>query len=231
MNFLAKLIHFLKNFHPIRSFAKPIQRTEEKSEPVVISYEAFTRELAEPVQAVRYESSIPSYTVEETYTQLTAQASSEYEESEERQTIMLVPKVEISRELDFVLEPADVLEEPIARDTTIGELVAGTHAEDIVGEAVVEETRIEEVQKSEEPLAVIVAEVPVEQVAEQEPVQEVKKRTRKSAAPKAKKTPAKKTVRKTVAQTTKKTTKAKKATPTRTRRKNSVPPEAMGFGF
>jgi hypothetical protein len=223
MHFLTKIIHFFKNFHPIRSFAKPIQRTEVNSEPIIISYEALTRELAQPAEQVRYEA-IPAYSIQETYQHARLQAPEDSsDDGEIRERVMLIPKVEISNEMNFMLEPADVLEAPIAGETTIGELVAGTEAEEIVAEA--SEITVETV--------VSVEEVQVKEPRSTHEATEGKAKkqakTRKTAVAKPT-TKAKSTKVTSAKKVVKKAAVTKKAAAPR-RRKNTPPPEAMGFGF
>jgi hypothetical protein len=210
MNFLKKIINFIKNFHPIRSFAKPIpgrrhEDTYESQGSYAISYEDLTadleqtREEAQPVISYNYQTRYAS--------------ESAYYEDHEPTPGMVMNKLAVRPEVRLVYqsqaEVYDEVEEPVAGEALVGELIART---DVPMSDVI-------VLHGPERIAEIVE---VSETVSSEPTK--KTRTRKVTTPAAKKAPAKakKTVKK--APVKRKVTRSKKE-------KDPVPPEAMGFGF
>jgi hypothetical protein len=193
MDFISKIFRFLKNLHPIKNFAKPfpnrnpylIETSAQPSNMVSISYESLVT--ATPT----YQGNRPLYEAEPA-----------------QQSVIVIPKIEIGESMDFILESAEKIEEPVPQDAVIGDLVTSTLPEGIV-------------------LREVAIEVPVLEVVSEEiqPIVEKKKR-------RASKKPVKvKTPRLRSGQPTKKTLRQSSGQATKTRKKKNVPPEARGFGF
>ncbi len=97
---LSKLIQFIKNLHPIRNFARPINQPRNNYATVSFSYQSLARELAEPV---RLETVIPTFHEQETLSGNVVTASHDEHEEQESTSVMVMQKVEIMRETDFIL--------------------------------------------------------------------------------------------------------------------------------
>jgi hypothetical protein len=148
MDFISKIFRFLKNLHPIKNFAKPfpnrnpylIETSAQPSNIVSISYESLVT--ATPA----YQGNRPLYEAELA-----------------QQSVIVIPKIEIDESMDFILESAEKIEEPVPQDAVIGDLVTSTLPEGIV-------------------LREVAVEIPVlEAVSEEiQPVVEKKKRVRKT---------------------------------------------------
>ena len=196
---LSKLITFIKNLHPIKNFARPINQPRTSPSFISLSYESLVQELK---PAVRLETIIPTFHDGEPYTSNAVSASYKQLNDAESNSVLVMPRVEIRQETNFSLAPA-------VKDVEYSE------PEKMVRLYVHEMT----------------AELPVEisahESATEEPVVEpIKKRTKAPAKPKK---PA--VIKKTTKKTVKASVKTKKVARISPRKKKSVPPEAMGFGF
>lgn len=143
MSFFTKLLHFLKNIHPIRNFAKPISRNSRNQSTAIasnfasvpISYEALKAELLETpqVQVSEYHEVTPSYIQQEsleafdTFATETNETQEQTREMEMNSDDVITAPAIVIRKLSVRPEESMVLsrdvEEPLAPDTVISEIV------------------------------------------------------------------------------------------------------------
>jgi hypothetical protein len=98
---LSKLITFIKNLHPIRNFARPINQPRTAPSSVSISYESLYKN-EEQSDGVRLETIIPTFHEQESYEQTflnTTTASYEDHEEQESSSVMVMPKIEVMQEV------------------------------------------------------------------------------------------------------------------------------------
>ena len=64
---LLKLLKFLKNLHPIKNFARPINAPRHATSILAFSYEALTQDLQETSNQSRLETTASSFQEQQTY--------------------------------------------------------------------------------------------------------------------------------------------------------------------
>jgi hypothetical protein len=203
MKFLAKIINFIKNFHPIRDFAKPVSRKHQHSVNVTTTFEALARELSQHEQIVTNE---PTHVTHELETPTRFRRLAAHYEVEENSSY------EHTDEPVVVMPPIEVM---------ASKKVVEVFVPEVVSTSVLNE-------QGERVRDFVFAEVAPQEIEAEAP-KKTRKRTAvaKASAPKSKtKVVAKKPVAKKVVKAKKPVTKIRKK-----KEETPVPPEAMGFGF
>lgn len=107
MNFLVKIIKFFKNFHPIKSFSRPIDK-KESSINVTTSFEALTRELTRE-HIVTNEPTHITHESEETITVHELGPKREMEEYGVHSNVIILPTLEKLPESEISLYTPEII--------------------------------------------------------------------------------------------------------------------------